>query len=225
MIDRLFVLWRDHHDRTRHEVGQLWRGEGGFRFAYEDDLSFARKRGFRPLPQFPELRTKQRPYVSPYLFSTFLERIPNPDRPDYLEALQEIGSESGDDQLEVLARSGGILLTDSIELAEYRADDDGLSRPLVFRLAGQRFQPAPARELHEGDLIELHREPQNQFDANATVVLRVDGEKVGYVPRYYARMLAHLLESGALVRGKADRRIRMPEETRWVIRVWKGQGV
>jgi hypothetical protein len=221
MISRLFVLWRDHHDRTRHVIGELWREHDGFRFAYEGDISEARALGFGLLPQFPEARTKALPYASPYLFSTFLQRIPSPARPDYAKSLAEIGVIAGDDPLEILARSGGVLLTDSIELAEFRDDDDGLSAPLTFRLAGERFLPGASAKLKEGDCIELDRERQNEYDANATVVLRVDGTKIGYVPRYYARMLARVLDREEKVRGRAERRIRMPEEIRWVIRVWK----
>jgi hypothetical protein len=219
MIRRLFVLWRDRKDRTRHVIGQLWRGaDQQIHFSYEDDLRKAKGLGFQLLPQFPR---QEGSYSSAYLFSTFVQRIPSPARPDYLKTLQELGLASGDDPLEVLARGGGTLMTDSIELAEHRSEDDGLSSPLTFRLAGERFVPGGTTKLQEGDQIELIREHDNPHDAKATVVLWRGNEKIGYVPRYYTKMLAHVLDAGAKVRGKAVRRIRMPEETRWIITVWK----
>jgi len=222
MITHLFVLWRDRQDRTRHVIGHLWREGGEFRFAYQDDLTQAMSLGFRALPQFLELRTKSEPYTSRYLFSTFLQRLPRPDRSDYAKAMADLGVKAGDDPLEVLARGGGALMTDAIELAEFRADNDGLSAPLTFRLAGESFLPAASATLREGDPVELIREPQNTHDVNATVVLRQGGQKIGYVPRYYAKMIANVLDGGASVAGVAERRIPMPEDPRWVMRVWRG---
>jgi hypothetical protein len=218
MVRQLFVLWRDQN-RTRHVIGLLSKGVDGFTFAYDEGVSEAQSLGFRLLPQFPELRAQGEPYSSRYLFSTFLQRIPSPSRPDYLAAMKELGVADFDDPLEILARSGGVLMTDRIELAEYRAEYDGLSTPLTFRVAGERFNPGG--EVSAGDAVELAREPENPHDPNATFVLCGRGQKIGYVPRYYARMLAMVLDGGGEIRGTFERRIRTPEELRWVVRIWK----
>jgi hypothetical protein len=47
-----------------------------------------------------------------------------------------------DDPFEILAASGGIQMTDRIELAEHRAEGDDLSVPLFIRVAGTRYYPA-----------------------------------------------------------------------------------
>jgi hypothetical protein len=201
----------------RHVVGHLWREpDGRFAFAYEGDLADPKKAGFQLLTEFPDPRGR---YSSPYLFSTFAQRIPSSKRPDHNEMMASWGVTNPDDQLEVLARSGGVQMTDNIELAEYRAGDDDLSKPLFFRVAGEKYYDGGER-LRADDAIELRREPENANDSCATLLLVRDGTTVGYVPRQYSAMIARLLDKGRVVQARAVRRLILPEERgRWVVRI------
>jgi hypothetical protein len=176
--------------------------------------------GFSLLPEFPEQRPLNQPYRSPYLFSTFRQRIPHPQRPDYAAIMAAWGIERQDDPFEVLARSGGIQLTDRLELAEHRATDDGLFRPLEFRIAGFR-RHAGDRDLRIGDDIGFRREPENTYDPMAVIVLDRADRPVGYVPRHYSEPFANVLDSGGRVEGLVVRRLVVPE-SKWVVRARRG---
>lgn len=216
---RLFVLWRAPDDGTRIPIGELWREPLGFAFGYVDDLQLAFDRGFRLLTEFPDHLTCHAPYRSPYLFPTFAQRIPSPKRPDYQAILESWGVEQGDDPLEILASSGGIQATDRLELAEYRASDDDLSDPLLFRIAGMKYQAGQA-ELHVGDRLELLRQTGNPHDPDATLVLTRNGIRVGYVPRQYSRLIAGILGSGRALVTVVVRELTVPADTgRWVVQV------
>lgn len=203
---------------TRHVVGNLRRTASGYSFAYRDPLPSSDS-GFALLPEFRSMRTEADPYVAAYLFPTFAQRVPSPKRPDRAQPLASWGVKNPDDPLEVLAKSGGVQMTDRIELAEYRDEDDALGTPLEFRVAGATYHAPPA-DVREGDALELKREPGNPRDPRATLVLVRDGRTLGYVPRQYAKMIARLLDDGATLQAVALRRLALPPEGgRWVARV------
>lgn len=218
--DRLHVLWSDPTKRRRYTVGQLWRvADASFAFAYEPELDTALKAGFSLLAEFPERRTSADPYISETLFSTFAQRIPSSRRPDYSALLSSWGVEHAEDPLEILALSGGVQLTDRLELSEFRAADDDLSRPLLFRVAGEQFYPG-ASKLTIGEHVSLAREADNLYDRHATQVRIVAGDVVGYVPRQYAGLVACLLDDGHQLDAVAVRRLVLPQDRdRWVIRI------
>lgn len=218
VIDQLFVLVKSPRD-ARHVIGHLSRSKDGFVFSYLDRV--AEIEGFRPLVEFPDLqKTKSNPYRSRYLFPTFAERIPIPRRPDRAALLHAWGVENGDDDFEILARSGGKKLTDRIELAEYRADDDDLVTPLDFRLAGatqERFASAAAR-VCRGDELAVRRDQGNPFDRYATLVFK--DEPIGFVPKPYTKLVAAHLEAGHLLKATAHRQLSIaPDTGRWVVRL------
>lgn len=68
-------------------------------------------------------------------------------------------------------------------------------------LRGNNFRPieakAIANELAEGDVLTLMREPGNQFDPNAIMVLDPNTEiHLGYVAKEVAQELAPLMDEG-----------------------------
>ncbi len=217
---RLFVIWQTPPpSRERHVVGELWKQKEGFAFAYRSDLELARRAGFTNIPEFPELRTADSPYTSGYLFGTFAQRIPSPQRGDRAAMLAGWAVLDPDDALEILARSGGLLATDRLELAEYRDDTDDLTTPLDVRLAGGRFQGA-IRDVRPNDVLTLEREPANEHDCNATVIRSRAGEKLGYVPRQYSSLVARRLDAGHEITATAAIALPSPpDESRWVIRL------
>lgn len=213
MVDRLWVMWRDP-SQSRRVVGQLWRDPKGFHFAYNAELPT----GFHLLPEFPARRGADAPYDSAYLFTTFAERIPSPRRPDYAAILKDWGVEHRDDVFEALARSGGIQLTDMIELSEWRPEDDTLDTPLRVRVAGTQFH-AGAEITRVGDAVKLEREPANPHDPDASLlVLSARGEHLGRVPRPYTAGVARLLDRGESVEGRIVRKLGIPASYgRWVV--------
>jgi hypothetical protein len=216
----MFVLWRAPDDGTRFVIGELWReSDARFAFAYSDELPRAMERGFSLLPEFPANADRDGPYRSGYLFPTFAQRIPSPQRPDFRRILDSWGIESADDQLAVLSASGGIQATDRLELAEYRSVGDDLSRPLLFRIAGMKYQEG-APQVAIGDHFDLRHDPANMFDAHAVVILKHRGAQVGFVPRQYSQMIHRLLSADVELETIAVRELIVPEDMgRWVVRV------
>lgn len=194
--ERVLVLWGEPEHGTRRVIGELWRDPQGFAFGYGHELDLAIQKGFRLLPEFPLFRGLEAPYRSPYLFGTFAQRIPSPKRADYQRILESWGVQAGDSQLEILARSGGVQLTDRIELAEHRSEDDPLERPLIVRVAGMKHYTGDA-QIAERDPLVLKREPHNAHDTHATAIFTEGGFQVGYVPRQYAKPVARLLDEHA----------------------------
>ncbi len=223
-LERLFVLWRDKHE-SRRVIGELSRtSEGGFAFAYAETLPSAAD-GFMLLAEFPEARRADKPYKARYLFATFAQRIPGPARPDRPRLLRDWGVVNEDDVFEILARSGGVQLTDRIELAEHRAVDDELRSSVEFRIAGASLPhfAAGAKLVRMGDKLRLKREPENGHDQFATIVLESAGTRLGYVPRQYSEMVARLLDKGVPLVATAQRMIVTPDAGRWVVRLSRSQ--
>lgn len=176
----------------------------------------AKQKGFRLLAEFPDERTINAPFRASYLFATFAQRIPSPKRRDFDRIMESWGVVRTDNALEVLARSGGIQMTDRIELLEARSEPDELRTPLVVRLAGMK-KHAGAAHICVGELLTLEREPTNEFDTHATKIV-AGGEKAGYVPRPYSALVARLLDAGVQLEARAVRQLGDPADVgRWVI--------
>ncbi len=218
-IDRLVVIWREPSpEGTRHVIGHLARGVDGHAFWYDEHaLDVARQRGFSPLPAFSDWKLAADPYRARHLFGTFAGRLPSPARSDFGQMIKEWGVLDVDDPFEILARSGAVTMTDRLEVAEHREASDDLSRPLEFRVAGQRFRDKAA-QIEVGDKLELRHSPHDTDDC-ATLVIARTGEPAGYVPRQYSAMFSGLLASGVSVDATAVRRLVLPAEAgRWVVR-------
>lgn len=47
--------------------------------------------------------------------------------------------------------------------------------------------------MHEGELLRLKMEPDNEFDLYAIEVFSADGLKLGYIPTYYSEAVSKAL--------------------------------
>jgi hypothetical protein len=212
-FDRLFVLWLSPRDGSRQVIGHLWRQHGEYFFDFDPGLAAAISAGFIPPTEFRD--RAQRPFRSRYLFPVFSQRIPHPQRADHDAMLASWGVEDRDDMFEILARSGGIQMTDRLELAEYRPPDDPLTTPLEFRVA------RPTRSLDTGESLSLRRDADNLYDAFAVKVVDSAGSPVGFVPRHYSELVARLVDSGVTLSGEIVRQLTVPEG-KWVARLQRG---
>jgi hypothetical protein len=189
----------------------------GYVFVYDlEAVVIAAKDGFIDVPGLPIEKLTHR---GSYLFPIFMQRLPSPARGDFKRLMDSWGVVASDDSMEVLARSGGVLATDRIELAEFRAIDDELTIPLEFRIAGLQKRPSASLGLKVGDVLELIRQPMNEADPAATMVAMLDGVTVGYVPRQYAALLARHLDAGRRLHTATIRKILLPDAIgAWVVR-------
>ena len=209
-IETLQVLWIDEDRRERFIIGSLRREPEGFVFTY-GDLTGAKRHGFTPLPEFPD---SDREYASRELFATFSERLPDPRRPDYARFLSELGLEAPAAAFEILARSGGMLATDRIELAEERSVGDDFTRPLVFQVRGTQHHLKPEdRPLSPGEELRVGREPTNGYDPHACPLLRDDDAKVGFVPKSYSLAVAAAVDRGLSLRVTIRRSVILPRQS------------
>ena len=73
-------------------------------------------------------------------------------------------------------------------------------------LAGYRYHEAPALSgaLQTGEILDLVREPDNPYDANA-VRVEWQGRKLGYVPRSSNAALAWAMDRGENVTARVAR--------------------
>lgn len=209
-FDRLLVLWVSPKDGSRHVIGHLWREQGAYFFDFDPGAGPAMSAGFNVPTEFRQ--SAKLPFRAPHLFPVFSQRIPHPQRADHDAMLASWGVEDRDDMFEILARSGGIQMTDRLELAEYRPPDDPLTTPLEFRVA----RPTPS--LAVGVPIGVRRDLGNAFDSFAVHVVDSTGSVVGFVPRHYSPIVARLLDAGATLSGEIIRQLTVPEG-KWVARL------
>ena len=196
-VKRLEVLWKDEYDR-RQLIGQLDRIDDGFEFRYLDG---AKNFAFRGLPEFPLVK-EEKVFKRERLFATFSSRLPSPVRPDFEQMLKSWGVINKDDQLEILAKSGGFSATDSMEFYEFRND---LKKPLEFRIEGMIYKKEPT-DFKIGEVLTLERD--DEFGTFVTVRGDI---KLGYVPNSYSELLSKHLPS-SLLHCELTRKIEVPQD-------------
>jgi hypothetical protein len=58
--------------------------------------------------------------------------------------------------------------------------------------------------LKKNQLLVLKREPKNEYDDKAILILTEDGQKLGYVPQERNEILSNLMDAGKLLFGRLD---------------------
>jgi hypothetical protein len=59
-------------------------------------------------------------------------------------------------------------------------------------------------KLKKHQLLVLKREPKNNYDNKAILILTEDGQKLGYVPQEKNEILSKLMDAGKLLFGRLD---------------------
>ena len=100
-----------------------------------------------------------------------------------------------------------------LEIIRTSLDKTGLPKPFVqevellnCNIAGTTFLDLEDIEpkLKKHQLLVLKREPKNEYDGNAILILTEDGQKLGYVPQEKNEVLSNLMDAGKLLFGKLD---------------------
>jgi len=194
MNKELWLIWKQPHSRRRYIIGILscYVDEYGFEYKYPE-FEEAKNNGFDFFPGFEEPSEK---YKSKEMFANISTRLPNVNRPDYLELIKNYGLESNSTKWEILEKTKGRLLTDSYEFIP--AFDQN---KIDFDLAGTKYcKDVQSCNLNIDDDLKLELDPKNAQDKNAIkVICEKNGTKyhLGYVPRYYTSQMAELLRNGA----------------------------
>jgi hypothetical protein len=74
-----------------------------------------------------------------------------------------------------------------------------IERSFNFVIAGLSHEDRYNRVIqycHEGDEINLQRQPNHPYDPNAVRILAPGGHEIGFAPRYFAEEMARLLDVG-----------------------------
>lgn len=191
---RLLVTVREPEPPRYRPAGFLTcEADGTFTFAYL--RSEVARPDFRPLPGLP---ATGRRLQSAHLFSLFAERVISSRRPDREETMHALGLPADAAPFEVLSRSGGRRVGDTLELLEVPLVDSGGLIDLTFFAHGVRYQSGAAQarigELRPGQELAMVPEPNNPANPEALAI--TDGpHRLGYVPDPFLRV-AHDLRSG-----------------------------
>jgi hypothetical protein len=192
----LFVAWRPATPEQTgwRPVGRLEHDGHVYRFWYTQG---ARKPGFQPFTQMEDLNTV---YESDELFPLFANRLLSRSRPEYEAYLRWGGFDIGPppDPIVVLGVTEGIRQTDAVEVFPCPVPDaEGCYRNKFF-LHGLGWLPATALEriqrLQHDEPLKLMADLQNDVDPHAVAVrTAADRMMIGYVPRYLAHDVWHLI--------------------------------
>lgn len=182
VVTRLLVTVRDAGTRRYRPVGFLAHNRGEFRFAYlrrEVDSS-----SFRPLPGLS--RAVDRPMRATRLFPLFAERVISSRRPDRDMSLQALGLPPNAAPMEVLSRSHGQRVGDTVELLPAPEGRAGEPVAFTFLTHGVRYLPGVEQEriatLARGETLRLRPDPTNPVNPRAQLVTDSGDARLGWLP-------------------------------------------
>ena len=190
----MWLIWKEPKTRRRYKIGILSKKDNIYEFRYVNpELNDAKSVGFDYYPGFEDIN---KIYINDKLFGNIASRLPNCNRPDYLEILNVYNLEKESTELEILKATKGRLITDNYEFVE------------AFDLNKIEFDVAGTS--HCNDIKEcksylninnkLYLEPEldNKYDENAIRIIYIRDNKkyhLGYVPRYYSKELLEVLNN------------------------------
>lgn len=197
-MTQLYVAWKQPDSGEWIPVARLEQtASGAYRFNYTQGAY--RASNFFPFGGLDRLDVV---YESDALFPMFSNRLISKSRPEYADYLRWLGLPHGSaDAMSMLALTGGIRGTDSLELfrppeigadGEYRLDF--FARSLSF-LAEETI--SLIGKLKPGSRLFLMRDIQNPVDPYALTLRTADPVFLaGFCPKYYVKDLGKLLDDG-----------------------------
>lgn len=180
-VMRLLVTRQDGPNRQYRSIGFLSNDSDEYRFAYL--LSVANDPSFRPLPGLSDVTRVHSSFV---LFPLFAERVMSPRRADHPYVMEALGLPESAGPFEVLERSGGRRVGDTVELLPVPDVQDDGSMSVDYFVHGVRHMTPEAQDrivrLEHDEELRLLREPENVVDPRAVLVTDDDSLNLGYVP-------------------------------------------
>lgn len=180
---RFAVAWQNQISRSIYPVGVLDLDRGTYRFAYL--RSVVHVPSFVPFVGFPDL---SRVYTSTRLFPFFAQRVMDRRRPDFPEYAAALGLTEDATELDLLARSSGNRIGDSVRLSlEPVVGGDGRIQydfPVhgLRHVSDRQAAEAQLRSLRPDDPLRLQAEPTNLVNSNALLITTTSGVVLGWVP-------------------------------------------
>ena len=184
MEETLMLIWKDSKERRRYIIGVLIYKDDEYTFKYiNPELEDAKNAGFDYFPGFDNLKEI---YTSKVLFANIQTRLPNKNRPEYLQMLNSYNLKTDSTQMEILKNTKGRLLTDNFEFVpEFNKNK------IEFDVAGTRHRRDIEKckdKLRVNDILTLEREPDNKSDKYAIKIIYNRDNK-----KYYTEQLTKLL--------------------------------
>ena len=211
---RLLLVWQgpEGSSRTRHTVAELLRApDGATTLRYlvgTEELKQAQVDGF---VNFPAFRKLGREYDQGVM-ETFMRRLPPRSRGDYARYLERFRLRPGTQisDFALLAYTGAKLPSVGFSilnpLSDLTAPSEVLLEVAGFRHTSELSLDAVSVGMH----ATLETEPDNPRDPNA-VIIRINGKKIGHVPRQQAAAVGDWLRSGQPLQTHVERINGTPE--------------
>lgn len=195
-MNALFVAWQDPNSRSWIPVGRLTFEDGKYAFAYTRGAKEAQaSKRFLPFGRMTDLGVV---YLSKELFPLFANRVLNESRPEYPDFLRWLGLKEPPNELEVLARSGGLRATDTLEIFPCPEPTGNQEYMVYFFSRGIRHllpeNQSRVGSLQAGERLYLMKDVQNLVDPTAVLMRTGDPvANVGYCPQYFSSEFSRLL--------------------------------
>ncbi|WP_295954027.1 HIRAN domain-containing protein [uncultured Xanthomonas sp.] len=186
----LYLAIQELGSRRWSPVAKVTKTDGAYRLVYT--------KGAWEVPGFSgfaRMEALDQEYRSAEIFPILKNRTLPRSRPEYESYISWLGLTLKEhDQLDELARSGGVRATDQIELIpapEKKAD--GTFEAYFFVRGIGHIPGAAGADIKVGDRLFVMKDFQNERDP-AALLLRTDDpvSVVGYAPRYYSYDLSRL---------------------------------
>ncbi len=193
IMKSVFVMWQDSTgSRMWHPVAKLTQ-EASSRYV----LNYTKGADHTNFSFFPSMLDTSKSYSSERLFSFFKNRLISESRPEHDSMFEWSGlSADSKDYLELLAISGGEKKTDHFRIVNIPENEDGFYR-IKFFISSINYltdiERNNVKELKPTDQLTYQFDLENDIDSNATILLKDNAKKVGYLPHYLCKDLKNLL--------------------------------
>ena len=193
MMKSVFVLWQDSADtRMWYPVAKLTQ-----KSELEYVFKYTKGSNHKNFTYFPSMENKLEQYTSDKLFAFFKNRLIPESRLEHDSMFEWSGlSANSKDYLELLAISGGEKKTDHFRIVNAPKKENNFYRVKFFISSINYLTPSEKQSLqlvNIGDELNYQFDNANCIDADATILLKDEQIKIGYLPHYLCKDLKNLL--------------------------------
>lgn len=198
-MNKLWLIWQNEDSSKKYHVGTLSKSNDAYYFEYSNKQKFrgleeAQKNGYTYLFPFKDM-TKI--YKRKSLFPTFIKRLPNKNRPDYVNLLNRFGLDENASDMEILRITKGKTGVDNYEFIT-PLKVEGSKLDTHFFIEGARHYDFKEIENQENyfkkhSKLKLKNDPM-QHDSTAIKILSHDNHVLGYMPAVYSKVLTEIMQ-------------------------------